>query len=177
MAFAALSEQLLALKTRNDSALKSAVAQSSRYADALLKDAIFERYNFSDKGYLEQHMELSVDHNAPEFRVSARMRKSNAINFMDAPQYRASKVTAGKQVLAGYTGAFLRGKLSHWRGAFIFKGQNGNMLMAYRQKGDKNRKIPGISYGPSVAGALAVVKDDATAQVMQHIAKLYRKQL
>lgn len=177
--FEQLHSNLKLLKEQNKQALEVAITQTAEFAHNKLVDAIYDRYNYRYRGYIDERINLNVDSKDPAFSVSARMRKSNAANFIDSPVYRNSKNqrTPGKQVLAGYTGAFLRGQMSHWKGAFLFTGNNGNLLLGYRKKGVKTREIPEVSYGPSIAGALGVVKDDQVNPVMDHLSKMYQKAL
>tara|TARA_B100000700_G_scaffold161345_1_gene178650 strand:- start:17207 stop:17737 length:531 start_codon:yes stop_codon:yes gene_type:complete len=174
-----LSPTIGKLKKAQQAALASAVTGSGEHAKSVLVNAIYDRYAFKMRDYISQRLALSVDHRFAELRVSARHRITNAINFVEEPVYRQSKNprTPSKMVLDGYMGAFLRGKTSHWGGAFTFVGKNNNLLLAYREKGDLSREIPDVSYGPSVAGALVNVREQAYPQVMKHIQKHYQREL
>ncbi|NRA78332.1 MAG: hypothetical protein HRU18_08985 [Pseudoalteromonas sp.] len=173
-----IGTKLLDLKKQNTSALRVAITKSAPLAQQALSLAIYDKYNFKLKDYVDDNLKLSTDSKNLEFRVSARHRVTNAIEFVIDPIYRASKTTPGKQVLAGYTGAYLRGKVSTWRGAFIFKGKSNNTLLAYRKKGEKWRDIPNqLPFGPSVAGAFGVIKEDTAPSIIDHFYTIYRQAL
>ncbi|TMN34138.1 hypothetical protein [Pseudoalteromonas sp. S2755] len=170
-----LSSELAELRYSSTRSLFSAMSQSGQFAKNVLVDAIYERYSFKHREYIDQRLAVTTDIQIPELRVSARHRLSSALNFVQQPVYRQSKTISGKQVLAGYMGAFLRGKTSHWGGAFTFVGKNNNLLLGYRDKGDKDRGIPSVPYGPSIAGAMANVRDGSYSKVIEHINKRYEK--
>lgn len=174
----ALGTKLLDLKEQNKAALEFAITKAAPVAQKSLVDAVYGKYNFKLIDYVDDNLKLSIDSKKLEFKVSARHRVTNAIEFVIDPIYRSSKVTPGKQVLAGYTGSYLRGKVSTWRGAFIFNGKSNNTLLAYRNQGEKWRDIPNkLPFGPSVAGAFGVIKEDTAPSIMEHFHSLYRQAL
>lgn len=177
--FEQLAGDLVKIKAQNAQALEVAVTQTAEFAHNKLVDAIYDRYNFRFRDYIAERITLKIDTKELEFRVASRMRKSSSVNFMEGPVYRKSKNkrTPNKQVIGGYTGSYLRGKTNHWRGAFLFTGLNGNLLMGYRNQGVKGREIPEVSYGVSVGGALGVVKDKQVDPVMTHLLNMYQKAL
>ena len=173
-----IGTKLLDLKKQNTAALRVAITKAAPIAQQTLATAVYDRYNFKLKNYVDDNLKLSIDSKNLEFKVSARNRVTNAIEFVLDPIYRASKTTPGKQVLAGYTGSYLRGKVSNWRGAFIFTGKSNNTLLAYRKQGEKWRDIPNqLPFGPSVAGAFGVIKDDTSPAIIDHFYSLYRQAL
>ena len=105
--------KLLEMKTLNQSALKVAITKSAPLAKQSFSTAVYDRYNFRLKSYVDDNLDLSVDTSKLELKVSARQRLTNAIEFVVDPLYRESKMIPGKQVLAGYTGSYLRGKVKH----------------------------------------------------------------
>lgn len=173
-----IGTKLLELKQQNKAALAVAITKSAPAAQRSFVDAVYDKYNFKLRDYVDDNLILSIDSKNLEFKVSARHRVTNAIEFVINPLYRASKTTPGKQVLAGYTGAYLRGKASTWRGAFLFTGKSNNTLLAYRNQGEKWRDIPNkLPFGPSVSGAFGVVKEDTAPSIMDNFYSLYRQAL
>lgn len=166
------------VKLKSREALELALYQTSSFAKQELTNRIYERYNFNRRSYVADRLVVDVDTRYLQFSVSARHRVSSAIHFIESPVYRRSKNkrTPNKQVLAGYTGSFLRGKTSHWKGAFVFTGLKGNTLLGYRD-GQRTRNVPEVPYGPSVMGAMVNIRDDAVDPVMQHLSKMYQKAL
>ncbi|MBQ4836042.1 hypothetical protein [Pseudoalteromonas luteoviolacea] len=174
-----LTTQVRDLKLTAKIALEKTVLGSSEQVKSQVVSAIHDRYAFSERSYIEDRIDLKVDPNLLEITVFARHRISNAINFIQDTVYRNSvnPRTPNKLVLSGYIGEFLRGKQSHWKGAFIFVGKSNNSLLAYRNKGETTRDIPNVSYGPSIAGSLAVVSDQVEPLVIQMLTKKYNKLL
>ncbi|OUL59264.1 hypothetical protein [Pseudoalteromonas ulvae] len=171
-----LGTRLLELKQQNETALRSAVANTASFAHTQFTNAIYQRYNFKQRDYVAERLNTGISLNNIELTISARQRLTNAIEFANSPLYRQGK--QGQQVLAGYSGAYLRAKSATWRGAFSFIGKNGNLLMAYRKKGETWRDIPNqLPYGPSVAGAFGVIKDDTAPAIVDHLVKLYQQAL
>jgi len=175
--FAQLSKQITQLKNVNDTALKQAISQTGIYAKNQFADDIYGRYNFKDKSKAQSALKLDI--NDDQFSVKAKHKTINAISFMGSPVYRLSKNkrTPGKQVLAGYTVSYLRGKLTHQQGFFTFIGKNNNLLMGNRPKGNKTRGIPQTPYGPSIAGAFAVIKEHTAPQILDFLNASYHKAL
>jgi hypothetical protein len=69
----------------------------------------------------------------------------------------------------------MRNRADNWRSAFLFKGRNGNQLVAVRLRGEKWRKIPKSYYGPSVAGGFGVVRDSLEPVLLKHLAATYQR--
>jgi hypothetical protein len=168
-----LSNKIASLKGLNEAALRAAIAETGTFAEKTLVDAAYKRYGFKTKSYIAKRVHLEISEE--QARVYARYRKSNSRQFMVSPVYRSSrnKRTPGKQVLAGYTVAYLRDKINHFPGAFFFHGKSNNVLMAYRGKGDTTKGIPEVMYGPSVAGAIQQVSDISEPTISQYLEKRY----
>ncbi|AZZ98754.1 hypothetical protein [Pseudoalteromonas sp. R3] len=168
-----LSRQVRDIRKTAEIKLKETIAGSGEQVKGVLVDAIYERYGYSDRSYVDNRLKVNVQPSQLELIVYARHRVSSAINFVQSPVYRQSvnPKTPNKLVLSGYMGAFIRGKTSHWKGAFIFQGKNNNELLGYRDKGQTTRDIPSVPYGPSIAGSLAVVSDSVQPFVVQMLSK------
>ncbi|KZN58532.1 hypothetical protein N473_26385 [Pseudoalteromonas luteoviolacea CPMOR-1] len=174
-----LSRQIRDIRKTAEIKLKQTITDSGEQVKSELVDAIYDRYGFQDKSYVNERLKLDIQPSQLELIVYARHRVSSAINFVKDPVYRQSvnPKTPNKLVTAGYIGAFLRGKTSHWKGAFIFQGKNNNVLLGYREKGQTTRDIPDVPYGPSVAGALGVVSDSVEPFVVQMLTKKFERSL
>ncbi|KZN57933.1 hypothetical protein N473_26625 [Pseudoalteromonas luteoviolacea CPMOR-1] len=174
-----LSRQIRDMRTTAQVKLKQTITDSGEQVKGELVNAIYDRYGFQDRSYIGDRLQLKVQPSQLELIIFARHRVSSAINFVQDPVYRRSvnPKTPNKLVIAGYMGAFLRGKTSHWKGAFIFQGKNNNVLLGYRDKGQTTRDIPDVPYGPSVAGSLAVIKDDVEPFVVQMLTKKFERSL
>lgn len=150
-------------------ALQRALQSTVVMGRELAVDAIYKRYGYADRAYVEQHLSARNNPAQYEARIIGRYRPSTISRFVTKALTRPSKTSPSRPVAAGLRVSVMRNKLSAWRTAFLFRGRSDNELVTVRYKGEKWRKIPRSLYGPSVAGCFAGVREDLEPILLEHL--------
>ncbi|WP_137225385.1 hypothetical protein [Shewanella sp. MEBiC00475] len=171
--FDAVDRELKRMRDAQSPAINSAIDDAAKFGQQLAVDAIFNKYGFKSKSYVEQHFSVSINPKTLTASVSARMRASSLTRFA-SPRYKVGKRSA--RVAGGFSINVIRNKPVLFSGAFTVIGRNGNQLMFSRKKGDNSwRSLNGQKalYGPSVAGSFGYMRDDLQPPIIAHLRKKY----
>ncbi|MGE6647950.1 hypothetical protein ACQKE0_01575 [Shewanella colwelliana] len=171
--FDAVTQELKRMRTAQAPAIELAVKDAAELGNKLAVDAVFKRYGFKSRSYVENLISVSIHPKALKAVISARYRPSTLTRFAD-PRYRTGK--RGQKVINGFTVSTIRNQAVWFKGAFTVTGRNGNHLMFLRSKGDNRwRELKGQKslYGVSVAGSFGVIRDDIEPPIIKHLRERY----
>ncbi|WP_351123348.1 hypothetical protein [Shewanella sp. T24-MNA-CIBAN-0130] len=171
--FDAVDRELKRMRAAQAPAIASAIEDAAKFGKKQAIDAIFNKYGFQSKSYVDQHFSVSINPKTLTASVSARMRASSLTRFA-SPRYKVGKRSA--RVAAGFSINVIRNKPVWFSGAFTVIGRNGNQLMFSRKKGDnswRDLKAQKALYGPSVAGSFGYMRDDLEPPIIAHLRKKY----
>ncbi|PKG80585.1 hypothetical protein CXF80_18185 [Shewanella sp. Actino-trap-3] len=161
------------MRAEQSPAINSAIDDAVKFGSQLAVDAIFNKYGFKSKSYVEQHFSVSINPKTLTASISARMRASTLTRFA-SPRYKVGKRAA--RVAGGFSINVIRNQPVWFSGAFTVIGRNGNQLMFSRKKGDnswRNLSEQKALYGPSVAGSFGFMRDDLEPPIIAHLRKKY----
>ncbi|AUD59145.1 hypothetical protein TUM4637_09420 [Shewanella hafniensis] len=153
--------------------INKALADTGPFAKKMAVNAIFNKYGFKSRDYIDENMTFSVNPSDLNVFISARYEPSSLNNF-------ALKMNKGFMVNT------LRNQKIWFKGAFTVIGFNNNTVMFSRKRGDNswrtlkkeeaikaNTKVPKPLYGPSVAGSFRSVLPDIEAPIIKHLRERY----
>jgi len=173
--FANVNRELKRFSDKQKPAIARALQSTAAMGRDLAVDAIFKRYGYADRSYVDQHLSIRLNEAKLEARIIGRYRPSTISRFVTKGLTRASKTAPTRPVAAGLRVSVMRNKVSTWRTAFLFRGRNGNELVTIRYKGEKWRKIPRSQYGPSVAGSFAAVRQSLEPVLVDHLRTTFQR--
>ena len=171
--FDEVTKELKRMRAAQAPAIERAVKDAAELGNKLAVDAVFKRYGFKSRSYVENLISVSIHPKDLKAVISARYRPSTLTRFA-SPRYRVGKRSA--KAPAGFTVSTIRNQPVWFKGAFTVIGRNGNQLMFSRQKGDNSwRALKGQKslYGPSVAGSFGVIRDDIEPPIIKHLRDRY----
>ncbi|MBU1393705.1 MAG: hypothetical protein KJ856_14080 [Gammaproteobacteria bacterium] len=173
----AVTKELNRIRTAQAPAINRAIEDSVKFGEKAAVDAIFNKYGFNSKSYVENLISYSVDPRNLKGFVTARYRSSSLTRFA------SGKKRIGKNGRSRADGHIIRSLRNepHWfKGTFTFIGRNGNFVMYERHRGEKWRtfkqaKDKGIKakYGPSVLQAFRGVEEDIEPPIIKHLRERY----
>ncbi len=171
----AVTKELQRIAAAQRPAILTAIRKTVRDGRDLAANAVYKRYAFGSRSYVDQHLTFSVQESSLEGRITGRYRPSTLTRFEMNQLVKQTK--RGRSSPAGYKISVLRGKSTVFRGAFLFKGRNGNQLVGIRFKGERWRKIPKSYYGPSVAGGFNAVKQGIEPALVAQLRSEYARRV
>lgn len=176
--FEAVSKELRRMRSQQEPAIAQAIKDTAIFGQIAAVDAVFNRYGFKSKSYVDDNIKVEVEPRWLMARVYSRYRASTLTRFVNTRRTRNAKTKPARQVSAGYSISVLRNQSNIFRGAFQFTGRNGNALMAIREKGDNSwRDIQQAAYGPSVAGSFGVIRPKIDEKISDYLRKRYNKHM
>lgn len=154
--------------------INKALEDTGEFAKKTAVNAIFNKYGFKSRDYIDEKMSFSVNPRDLNVFISARYKPSSLNNF-------ALKMNKGFMVNT------LRNQKIWFKGAFTVIGFNNNTVMFSRKRGDNswrtlkkeeaikaNTKVPKPLYGPSVAGSFRSVMPNIEPAIVRHLRERYR---
>lgn len=171
--FERVNQELKRISSLQRPALERALQSTATLGRDKAVDAVFKKYGFKERDYVDQHLSIRVNSGKLEARIIGRYRPSSIARFMQMELTKPGKKS--QPVRAGLRVSVLRQQSKNWRSAFLFNGRNGNQLVAVRMKGEKWRKIPKSYYGPSVAGGFGVIRAELEPELIKHLEQTYRR--
>lgn len=169
----AVTKELNRLRTAQAPAINRAIDDTVKFGQKAAVDAIFNRYGFNSRSYIEQHLDVSVEPTQLKGVITARYRASTFTRFAK-PLTRTGK--SGGSRADGHMISALRNQPTWFKGTFTVIGKNGNQIMFQRQKGDNSwRKLKGQKslYGPSVAGSFSKIRDAIEPPIIAYLRNKY----
>lgn len=176
--FESVSKELRRMRSQQEPAIAQAIKDTAIYGQIAAVDAVFNRYGFKSRSYVDDNIKVEVEPRWLMARVYSRYRASTLTRFVNTRRTRNAKTKPARQVSSGYSISLLRNKFHIFRGAFQFTGRNGNALMAIRDKGDNSwRDIQQASYGPSVAGSFGVIRSEIDEKISHYLRNRYTQHI
>ena len=169
----AVTKELNRIRDAQAPAINRAIEDSVKFGEKAAVDAIFARYGFRSRSYIEQHLSVSFDPRNLKGVITARYRASTLTRYARALT-RTGKNGGSRP--DGHMISALRNQPIWFKGTFTLIGRNGNQIMFQRQKGDNSwRKLKGqkAMYGPSVAGSFSKIRDDIEPPIIAHLRNKY----
>ncbi|MFB2661989.1 hypothetical protein [Shewanella mangrovisoli] len=169
----AVTKELNRIRAAQAPAINRAIDDTVKFGQKAAVDAIFNRYGFKSRSYIEQHLSVSVDPRNLKGVITARYRASTLTRFA-RPLTRTGK--NGRSRTDGHMISALRNQPTWFKGTFTVIGKNGNQIMFERQKGDNSwRKLKGqkAMYGPSVAGSFRKIRNDIEPPIIAYLRNKY----
>ncbi|MCU7963813.1 hypothetical protein L5M38_16220 [Shewanella sp. SM101] len=173
----AVTKELNRIRTAQAPAINRAIEDAVKFGEKATVDAIFNKYGFNSKSYVENLISYSVDPSNLKGYISARYRPSTLTRFA-RPLYRTGK--NGRSRTNGHMISPIRNEPHWFKGTFTFIGKNRNFLMYQRLPGQtwrtfKQAKAAGNTsmYGPSVAGSFGSIQKDIEPPIIKHLRERY----
>ncbi|MEL4371418.1 hypothetical protein [Shewanella xiamenensis] len=169
----AVTKELSRIRAAQAPAINRAIDDTVKFGQKAAVDAIFNRYGYNSRSYIEQHLSVSVDPRNLKGVITARYRASTFTRF-------ARRLTRtgknGRSRTDGHMISTLRNQPIWFKGTFTVIGKNGNQIMFQRRRGDNSwRELKGQKsmYGPSVAGSFRKIRDDIEPPIIAYLRNKY----
>ncbi|MEN8616985.1 hypothetical protein [Shewanella baltica] len=153
--------------------INKALEETGPFAKKLAVNAIFKKYGYKSRDYIDERVTVSVHPHDLNVFISARYEASSLSRF-------------GLKMNKGFMVNTIRTQKIWFKGAFTIIGKDGNTVMFSRKRGDNswrslkkeealkaNTKVPKPLYGPSVAGSFKSVLPDIEAPIIKHLRERY----
>lgn len=172
-----VTKELQRLREAQTPAINRAVADAAKFGEKAAIDAIFNKYGFKSKSYVDDLIGFSVSPKDLKGYVTARYRPSTLTRFSTA-KTRIGK--NGRSRSDGHIVNSFRNEPHGFKGTFTFIGRNGNLVMYERHRGQKWRTFKEAKkagneamYGPSVLKAFRGVEANIEPPIIRYLRERY----
>ncbi|MCU8034372.1 MULTISPECIES: hypothetical protein [unclassified Shewanella] len=173
----AVTKELNRIRAAQAPAITKAIIDTVQFGKQTAIDAIFNKYGYVSKSYVENLFTYSIDPRNLKGHVTARFRPSTLTRFA-RPLTRTGRRVASRS--DGHMINPIRNEPHWFKGTFTFIGKNGNFLMYQRFPGQKWRTFKQAKeagnksmYGPSVAGSFRSIQKEIEPPVIRFLRERY----